>query len=103
MIKQNGQTLETEGSINMVISEAAALLNYIPKAFAKQIMEKGSPGNKTEDEIENEIRRNIISGAELYCLVDKGMSPEEAMKVLDIDGTIMRVDGEEEKDEEKTK
>ena len=83
MINQDNEKTHIEGNSNTIINEAASLLHNI----AAEIADKS---NATYEE----VIRQISLGAGIYKLCEAGMTPEEAIEVLDVDNTIRGINRE---------
>ena len=83
MISQDNGETHIVGDANTIINEAASLFYNI----ATQISDKS---NETYEE----VIRKISLAASIYKLVEAGMTPEEAIEVLDVNNTIIGVNDE---------
>jgi len=85
MIKQDKNNTHIEGNINMILSEISSLMHHVCRNVEE------SAGTPYETVIER-----VITSMQVYKLVDSGMTPEEAIDVLDLKGNMRRMEVTEE-------
>ena len=85
MIKQDKITTHVEGNINTILSEMSSLMHHVCKDVEEEV------GTPYETVIEQ-----VLQAMQVYKLVDSGMTPEEAIDVLDMKGNIRRMEVTEE-------
>ncbi len=80
MIKIDKGTIDMEGDTNIVLSELAFGINHIINIVST---------DKDSEFTYDELLEKILDGIKPYRLIDAGMDPVEALKVVDMTDRVI--------------